>query len=120
MQKVFVIEDDKFLRELISEELGREGFSVAVAVDGEEAVREIPKEIPNLILLDLILPGIDGFDVLKQIKENPAISKIPVIILSNLGQKENIDKGMALGATDYLIKANFTPREIIAKIKNFL
>jgi len=117
MQKILVIEDDKFLRELMTEELKREGFFVVSVIDGEEGLEKIPQEIPDLVLLDLILPGIDGFEVLKRIKENPSISKIPVIILSNLGQKDNIDKGMNLGATDYLIKAHFTPREIIAKVK---
>jgi DNA-binding response OmpR family regulator len=119
MQKIFVVEDDRFLRDLIAEELKREGFSVSLAVDGEEAVEKIPKEMPDLVLLDLILPGIDGYEVLKQIKENPTSTKIPVVILSNLGQKDNLDKGINLGAVDYLIKANFTPREIIAKIKKY-
>lgn len=119
MQKIFVVEDDRFLRELITEELAREGFSVSSAVDGEEAVKKISQEIPDLVLLDLILPGIDGYEVLKQLKVNPVTLKVPVIILSNLGQKENFDKGMGLGAIDYLIKADFTPREIIAKVKKY-
>jgi DNA-binding response OmpR family regulator len=116
-QKIFVVEDDKFLRELMCEELKREGFFVGSAIDGEEGLEKIPKEIPDLVLLDLILPGIDGFEVLKRLKENPYVSKVPVIILSNLGQKDNLDKGMSLGAADYLIKAHFTPREIIERIK---
>jgi DNA-binding response OmpR family regulator len=73
-----------------------------------------------LVLLDLILPGIDGFQVLAQIKNEPALAKIPVIILSNLGQKEDIEKGINLGASDYLIKAHFTPNEIIEKIRAVL
>lgn len=119
MQKIFVVEDDKFLRDLITEELKREGFSVFSAVDGEEAVKRIPQEMPELVLLDLILPGIDGYEVLRQVKENPTSMKIPIVILSNLGQKDNFEKGMNLGAADYLIKANFTPREIIAKVKKY-
>lgn len=119
-KKIFVIEDDKFLRELMCEELQREGFSVGSAVDGEDGLQKVPQEMPGLILLDLILPGIDGFEVLKKLKENPSVSQIPVVILSNLGQKDNLDKGMSLGAIDYLIKAHFTPREIIAKIKTYL
>ena len=75
---------------------------------------------PDLVLLDLILPGIDGFEVLAQKREDPFMVSIPVIILSNLGQKEDVDKGLSLGAADYLIKAHFTPGEIIEKVRNHL
>lgn len=120
MAKIFIVEDDKFLRELISQKVARAGYEVADALDGEEGVQKIQKERPDLILLDLILPGIDGFDVLRKIKAEETTKNIPVIILSNLGQKEDIDKGMELGATDYLIKAHFTPGEIVEKIKSVL
>ena len=80
-------------------------------------MKKIKSEKPDLILLDLILPGIDGFEVLSQTKKDPEVSSIPVIILSNLGQKEDIERGLKLGATDYLIKAHFTPGEIIEKIR---
>jgi DNA-binding response OmpR family regulator len=120
MKKILIIEDDKFLRELISRKLSGEGFGVAEAVDGEEGVKKIKEENPDLVLLDLILPGIDGFEVLSKAKEDPKTSSIPIIILSNLGQKEEIEKGLKLGAVDYLIKAHFTPGEIIEKIKNVL
>jgi len=73
-----------------------------------------------LVLLDLILPGIDGFEVLAQKKEDPFVATIPVIILSNLGQKEDVDRGLGLGAVDYLIKAHFTPGEIIEKVRNII
>ena len=73
-----------------------------------------------LVLLDLVLPGIDGFEVLKQLKADPEISHIPVVILSNLGQKEDIDRGLNLGAKDYLIKAHLTPGEIVEKVKEIL
>lgn len=114
---ILVIEDDKFLRELISQKLMKEGYNVSEAVDGEEGIKKIKTEKPDLVLLDLILPGIDGFEVLSQKKEDPGLSSIPVIILSNLGQKEDVEKGLKLGAVDYLIKAHFTPGEIIEKIK---
>ncbi|MEK7090484.1 MAG: response regulator, partial [Patescibacteria group bacterium] len=95
-------------------------YKVVQSIDGEGAIRLINDERPNLVLLDLILPGIDGFEVLRQKKENQELTSIPVIILSNLGQKEEIDKGLALGASDFVIKAHFTPGEIVEKIKSFL
>jgi DNA-binding response OmpR family regulator len=118
--KILIIEDDKFLRELIAKKLTEEGFSVDEAVDGEEGLRKSKEGNPDLILLDLILPGIDGFEILAKIKEDPETKSIPVIILSNLGQKEDIEKGLKLGAFDYLVKAHFTPGEIIEKVRNAL
>ncbi|NQU82661.1 MAG: response regulator, partial [Parcubacteria group bacterium] len=121
MSKVLVIEDDKFLRELIVRKLsGEKELDIVDAADGETGLKVFEKEKPNLVLLDLILPGIDGFEVLSQIKQNPALSSIPVIILSNLGQKTDIDKGIKLGAIDYMVKAHFTPNEIVNKVKQVL
>ncbi|MBI2573973.1 MAG: response regulator [Candidatus Wildermuthbacteria bacterium] len=119
-QKILVIEDDKFLRELVIQKLAREGFETSEAVDGEDGVKKVKEEKPDLVLLDLILPGIDGFEALKRMKDDPELAKIPVIILSNLGQKDDVEKGLKLGASDYLIKAHFTPGEIIAKVRNVL
>ena len=116
-KKILIIEDDKFLRELIVRKLNEEDFEVSEAVDGEEGIKKIIEEKPDLILLDLILPGIDGFEVLARMKKESALSSIPVIILSNLGQKDDVEKGLKMGAIDYLIKAHFTPGEIIEKIK---
>ncbi|MBZ1345116.1 MAG: response regulator [Candidatus Nealsonbacteria bacterium] len=115
---ILIIEDDKFLRELIGRKLIKEEYKVIESIDGEEGIKIAKEKKPDLILLDLILPGIGGFEVLVQIKNNPNLSKIPVIILSNLGQQEDVEKGLKLGAIDYLIKANLTPGEIIEKIKN--
>lgn len=120
MFKILIVEDDKFLRELIVAKLSKEGYVVVETADGEEGIKKIKEENPDLILLDLILPGIDGFEVLSQIKNDPTVSSIPVIILSNLGQREDIERGLSLGAKDYLIKAHFTPGEIIEKIKDTL
>lgn len=119
-KKILIIEDDKFLRELIARKLTDEGFDISEAVDGEEGIKKIKEKKPDLVLLDLILPSIDGFEVLSRMKKDEAVSSIPVIILSNLGQKEEVEKGLKLGADDYLIKAHFTPGEIIEKIKNVL
>lgn len=120
MAKILIVEDDRFLSELITQKVGVEGYEVSLAMDGERAVEMAKAEQPNLILLDLILPTIDGFEVLKRLKEAPETKNIPVIILSNLGQKEDVDKGMQLGAIDFMIKANFTPGEIISKIKTIV
>jgi len=117
---ILIIEDDKFLRELIAQKLLKENYEISEAVDGEEGIKKIREEKPDLILLDLILPGIDGFEVLSRMKSGEEISSIPVIILSNLGQKEDVERGLNLGAKDYLIKAHFTPGEIIEKIKKIL
>lgn len=118
--KILIVEDDKFLRELISQKLKSEGYEISEAIDGEEGIKKIKEEKPSLVLLDLILPGIDGFEVLTRMKQDPGVSAVPVIILSNLGQKEDVERGLKIGAADYLIKAHFTPGEIIEKIKNIL
>lgn len=120
MAKILIVEDDKFLRELISQKISKEGYDVLDAPDGEAGFTMASEELPNLVLLDLILPGIDGFEVLKKLKDQSSTKDIPVIVMSNLGQKEDIDKGMALGAVSYLIKAHFTPAEIVAKIAQVL
>lgn len=119
-KRILVIEDDKFLRELISQKLSQEGYDVIEAIDGEEGIKKVREENPELVLLDLILPGIDGFEVLGQMRESQPPVNIPVIILSNLGQKEDVERGLKLGAIDYLIKAHFTPGEIVEKIKTIL
>ncbi|MDD4990344.1 MAG: response regulator [Candidatus Pacebacteria bacterium] len=120
MSKILIIEDDKFLRELITRKLQAEKFETVSAIDGESGLELTGKEKPDIILLDLILPGINGFEVLAKVKENEATSSTPVIILSNLGQKDDIEKGMNLGAVDFLVKAHFTPNEIIEKINQVL
>jgi len=119
-KKILVIEDDRFLRELICQKLLKEGYDVVEAIDGEKGTELAKSEKPDLILLDLILPGIDGFEVLARVKSDPDASRVPVIILSNLGQKDDIEKGLKMGAVDYLIKAHFTPAEIVEKIRSII
>lgn len=118
--RILIVEDDKFLRELIIQKLGKEGYDIVEAAEGEEGLRKMKEEKPDLVLLDLILPGIDGFEVLRRAKADEETSSIPVIILSNLGQRDDVEKGIELGAIDYLIKAHFTPGEIVEKIKEIL
>ncbi len=120
MKNILIIEDDEFLRGLINKKLLAEGFNVISAVDGEEGIKKAKEQKPDLILLDLVLPNIDGFEVLEKVKADPDVSAVPVIILSNLSQKEDISKGIKLGAVDYIIKAQFTPEEIVEKVKNIL
>lgn len=116
-KKILIVEDDRFLRDLMVQKLENENYEVFVAVDGEMGYKKIIEIKPDMILLDLILPGINGFEVLEKMKANQDIASIPVLILSNLGQKEDIERGLTLGAKDYLIKAHFTPGEIVEKIK---
>jgi len=120
--KVLLVEDDLFLREICAKKLAKEGFSVFEAIDGEEALKILEKNIPDVVLLDIILPAINGFDVLKKIRsnKNSKISKVPVIMLSNLGQEDDVKKAMDLGASNYLVKAHFTTDEITEKIKKEL
>lgn len=119
-KKVLIVEDDEFLRSLNAKRLETEGFKVVVAVDGQSALDLIPKEMPDLIFLDLLLPGVDGYEVLKRIKADDKTKAIPVIVFSNLGQKEDIEKARNLGAQDFLIKANFTLDDVVVKIKEIL
>ena len=114
--KVLIIEDDMLMGTLLSEALWRYGFEPSLARDGESAINGMEKTLPNLVLLDLILPGINGFEILEQLKGNARTKSIPVVIVSNLGDKGDIERGLTLGAEDYLIKANMVPKEIIGKI----
>lgn len=118
--RVLLVEDDSFLRDLLSQKMRKEKFQVIEAVDGEDGLKKTVSEKPHIVLLDLILPGADGFETLRRIRGEESVAKVPIIILSNLGQKDDIEKGMQLGATDYLVKAHNTPGEIIDKIRSVL
>lgn len=118
--RVLLVEDDSFLRDLLSQKMRKEKFQVIEAVDGEDGLKKTISEKPHIVLLDLILPGADGFETLRRIRAEESVAKVPIIILSNLGQKDDIEKGMQLGATDYLVKAHNTPGEIIDKIRAVL
>lgn len=119
-KEILLVEDDKFLRELLARKLRNEGFEVLEAIDGNEAIELAKSKKPILILLDLILPGKDGFEVLSEIKKEPETKEIPVLILSNLGQREEIEKGLKLGAFDYFVKAHTSPGEIVEKIRKVI
>lgn len=118
--KILIIEDDKFLRQLATKKIAKQDFDIVGAVDGETGLEKAEKEKPDLILLDLILPGMGGFEVLSELKDDPELSTIPVVILSNLGQKNEIEKGLQMGAEDYLVKAHFTLDEVVEKIEEVI
>lgn len=120
MAKILVVEDDKFLANAYRVKLNKSGFDIKIARDGEEAIRMLSDFVPDLILLDLVLPKKDGFSVLKELKQNEKWKNIPVIIASNLGQKEDIDRGMSLGATDYIVKSDLSLKDLIDKINSSL
>lgn len=120
MSKILIVEDDTFISKMYEAKLDNLGYPTKIAENGQDALQLIKEWMPDLILLDLILPILDGFEVLKQIKADNNLKNIPIIILSNLDQKENIEKGIALGADDYMIKAQFTPSEVVKKIEKCL
>lgn len=116
--KILIIEDEESLAFVLQEKLGGVKFETKVAKDGEVALPMVRSFKPELILLDLILPKKDGFTILKELKTDPELSMIPVIVLSNLGEDENIKKAFALGAKDYFVKSQHPINEIIEKIEN--
>jgi CheY-like chemotaxis protein len=120
-KRILLVKDDKFIARAYRDGLERAGFSVAVAYDGKLALEYLQHEKhPDMILLDIIIPAIDGFEVLRRIKADEKTKDIPVIIVSNLGQEEDIKKGHELGAADFLVKANWSMEDVIAKINTYL
>jgi DNA-binding response OmpR family regulator len=120
MKKILLIEDDSFLIDIYTTKLKESGFSVEVASEGEEAIRKVKEGKFDLVLLDIVLPKVDGWDILRQIKAESKLDDLKVVIISNLSQKEEVEKGMNLGAEKYLIKAHYTPSEVVREIKEVL
>ena len=118
--KILIVEDDLFLANLLSLRFKKEGFEVIQAFSGVEALKKLEEIRPSIILLDIILPQKNGFEVLESIAQNPQTSNIPVIIVSNLGQESDIEKGKMLGAMDYYVKARLSIDELVAKVKNLV
>jgi DNA-binding response OmpR family regulator len=119
-KKILIAEDDSFLLSMYANKFEMDGFTVFTAEDGKKALRTALKEQPDLILLDLMLPAMDGFEVLKELKNDAKAKEIPVILLTNLSQRDEIDRGLELGAMDYLIKAHVMPSEVVEKVKTIL
>ncbi|MFA5994019.1 MAG: response regulator [Parcubacteria group bacterium] len=121
-QTIMVIEDDAFVMDIYQTKLSIEGFDVVGAENGMEALKKLEGGdfMPDLILLDILMPYVNGLEVLERIKKDERLNKIPIILLTNLSQKEEIGRGIELGANDYLIKSHFTPSEVLEKIRVFL
>ena len=118
--RILIIEDDKFLLKLYSNKLRRAKFEVIKAVSGEEGLTKAINLKPDLVVLDLVLPGISGFDILNDIKLRSKTKDIPIVILTNLGQESDIKKGLELGAVDYLVKANFSINKLPTIVRKHL
>ena len=118
--KVLIVEDEKMLADMYTTKFSMEGFDAANAPDGLAGLAKAKEMAPDIILLDVIMPKLDGFGALKEIRQDAALKDVPVILLTNLGQDEDIKKGKKLGATDYFVKANHTPAEVVAKVQSVL
>lgn len=116
MKKIIIVEDEEILRNLLHKKLLAEGYSVEVAENGEVGLQKIRENRPDLILLDIIMPKMGGFEMLEEMQKDESISGIPVIVVSNSGQPVEIDRAQKLGARDWLVKTEFDPQEVIDKV----
>jgi len=119
-KKILIIEDDTFMGSLLERKFKQKDFEIVRVASADEARKAFEAGLASLVLLDIILPGTDGITFLKELKLNPQTKNIPVIITSNLGKEEEIEKGMAEGAIDYIVKAHTTPGEIVQKVETIL
>lgn len=119
MNNLLIIEDDPFLLSVLAEKLKESGFVIETAADGEDGLAKIKSGNFDLVLLDMVIPKMDGFKILESVKNDPSL-KTPIIVLSNLYDKKNMDKALLMGAKDYIVKAYNTPEDIVAKVKKFL
>jgi DNA-binding response OmpR family regulator len=120
MAKILLVEDDEMLHGMYTQKFKNQGYDILSAYNGVDGVKLAETEQPDVILLDVIMPKMDGFVALKKIRKNPVTAEIPVILLTNLGQEEDVRKGKELGADDYFIKANHTPKEVVDKVEALL
>ena len=118
--KILIVDDDVFLLDMYSLKFKEAGFQVEIAQNGEEAIKKIKEVGPKIILLDIVMPKMDGLETLRQIKKDKIAENTKIVILTNLGQKEDIEKSLRLGADDYIVKAHFTPTEVLNKVKALL
>lgn len=120
MSKILIIEDDVAIRKALVEGLSQDDFEIEAGRDADQGMEILERFAPDLILLDLILPGKNGFQFLKEIKQSVRFSKIPVVILTNLGDQEEVQQGLRLGAVDFLIKADYNLSEVVEIIKKHI
>jgi len=120
MQKILLVEDDPFLIDIYSQKLKKSSFDVVVVTVGSQVLDAVIKENPALLVLDIVLPEMDGWEILHRLSKDKRFSKLKVMVFSNLGQKSEVEKGMKLGAAKYLIKAEYTPSEVVNEIKKLL
>ncbi|MFH0856313.1 MAG: response regulator [bacterium] len=119
-KKILIIEDDKILADMYAIKFEKEGYDVIETQSGIAGLDMAKKEKPNVILLDVILPEMDGFTILEEIKKTAGMEKIPIVLLTNLGQQGDVEKGKALGAAAYLTKSNTTPADVIKRVKELI
>lgn len=119
-QKILIIEDEDVLRSVLASKLAKEGYDVITAEDGEIGMEQLRNENPDMLLLDIMLPKKNGYQILEEMHEDEELKKIPVLVISNSGQPVEVKKLLELGACDYLVKADFTPEEVITKMKTCL
>jgi len=119
-KKILIVEDDVFIRDIYQVKFSQEGFEVTVAEDGVKALEKLENYIPDIILLDIIMPYMNGMEVLKKIRGNDALKNIPIILLTNISEKESVTEGIEYGVSDYLIKSHFTPSEVVHKVNALL
>jgi len=119
-KKILLVEDEEIMIDLLQRKLTKEGYEVSVARDGEEGLKLMREVKPTLILLDIVMPKMGGFEVMEEMAKEPELKKIPVIVISNSGQPVELDKAQKLGAKDWLIKTEFDPQEVIEKVKKQL
>jgi len=115
-KKILLIEDEEIMIDLLQRKLTKEGYEISVARDGEEGLKVMKEATPDLILLDIIMPKMGGFEVMEEMGKDPELKKIPVIVISNSGQPVELDRAQKLGARDWLIKTEFDPQEVVDKI----
>jgi len=120
MKSILLVEDDPFLVDIYTTKLKEAGFSVQAVIDGKEALKKIKEDMPDLLLLDIVLPNFNGWEILRKIERDDELKTLKVVILSNLGEKEEIEKGLKLGAVRYLVKAHYTPSEVVEEVKKIL
>ena len=116
-QKVLIIEDEDVLRNILAKKLEKEGYEVVVAADGEKGMESVRNENPDIVLLDILLPKKNGYQILEEMHDDVDLKKIPVLIISNSGQPVEVKRLLELGACDYLVKADFEPKEVIDKMR---